>query len=185
MKSYIYSDDYYIGKNKNNEMINTLIEIGNKNKDLFNNLNNQNIELINLYNIFISKCSKLITELDSSNNPILYSRIISNIIAFGYFSYNIKEFNYESITSELISKRGISIINGEGKCRHFSAFNKDILTSLNLYCEEFFCTTTEKKYDQILSKANHSANIINYKNKIYGIDISNNSLLNFINIMDI
>lgn len=176
----IDDNSYIIGNNKSEEFIRTAYN----SYFLFNIDKKQtisnNIELLNLYDSFIDKCAKLIKELKINNDSLSYTNTIGILINLGIFSNINNKFNYGIVNKEIKYFEGINIIKGEGVCRNFSAFTKDILDKLNIYAENVWCSTSTN-----LNKTSHTINIINYNNKYYGIDIYNNLLLSFINQTDL
>ncbi len=176
----IDDNSYIIGDNKSEDFIrsayNSYFIFNIERKQIINN----NKELLDLYNSFIDKCAKLIKELKINNNSLSYTNTISILINLGIFSNINKDFNYGIVNKEIKYFEGINIIKGEGVCRNFSAFTKDILDKLNVYIENVWCSTSTT-----LNKTSHTINLINYNNKYYGIDTYNNILLSFINQTDL
>lgn len=139
-----------------------------------------NQEIISLYDNFIDSCAKLIRELKVSNNSLSIIIMLENLISLGILSNPSSDFNYDNVNKEIKYFEGINIISGEGVCRNFSAFTKDILDRLNIYSENVWCSAFNN-----LNKTNHTINLIKYNDKIYGYDVYNHLLLNFINNTDL
>ena len=137
-------------------------------------------ELISNYNQFINEVSSLVKELSLPNNSISMSIVIEKLINLGVFSYN-DDFIYENTKDQCLSKLGLQIVCGKGKCRHFSSFQKDIFNHLGLFNEEFYCEADyELKKDLITGEANHTANLIKYNNMYYVYDSFNSFLSGFV-----
>ena len=123
---------------------------------------------IELYNLFLNEVAKLFIRLNL-DNPFDYSIILSWLIQDGYLSYK-REFKKKR-RFEISIQHGINIVNGNGICRHFTAFHADIFKLLGLYFEKYYCYLGDMNFKT--NDANHVLGIIDYNSTLYGIDLYN------------
>ena len=147
-----------------------------KERDLYNSVKHE-------YEIFLDMIADLLKSLGFSNS-LEYSLAISYLIHRGYLSYNgqvdLKKTYYEI---ELASNLGLNIIMGEGCCRNYSQFHKDIMDRLELFSKKFYCisSSVRLKKKSFYERASHVANLIDYNGKLYVFDCFNKGILyNFV-----
>lgn len=123
--------------------------------------------LINDYNSYIKKISKLINELDYGKDNLSKLCIITKLIHNGIFSYE-QVFTRENDTSTILNSRlGLNIIDGSGCCRHISEFIWDVIPESRVIT----CVTECK--NPLKNEANHMINLGEYNGEFYGFDAYN------------
>ena len=138
--------------------------------------------LLEKYNEYIEMIADFlkVLNLNSSLECALAVRylIFDGIVSFND-SFNDKKFDFDN---ELCIGAGINIVSGEGCCRNVSDFYKAIMDKLELYCKKYYCHESNirlRKKAYSLT-ANHVANVVEYDNGLYVMDIYNNLLCRFI-----
>lgn len=132
------------------------------------------------YDEFLRLCSDLLKEISIPDNPISILENMSNLLWQGLFSYgNVFEYA-EDIKSTFSVKLGIDVVLGKGVCRHVSSFATDLLQKMGIYCDDFYCYSSDTKImSDLMGEANHMANLIKYDGNYYVYDILINKLLSF------
>lgn len=163
-----------------------------KTKKKYKRLDEYYAPLIYVYNLILDKTAQLFNGLDSSKDPILYSLLLNELITSGALSVentftllskdNIIKFNFE-----VENHFGINIILGEGCCRNFSDFHKDLFDKLNLYSKKYYCYVSSHRNlrKSIDKNANHVMNLVEKDGKVYGVDSYNYHIYNFINQIEL
>lgn len=147
----------------------------------------ENEELLTLYRKFIRMCEELSNGIVIHNNSLSLAVFIDYMIQMGYFSYgkNIKLFK-DGIDKELISKSGLSIVLGSGKCRHYASFTTDLFTKCGILCENFPTFLSNVTMRKTLSGAeNHMANLVEYNGIYYVYDTFNHTFYEFRNPIEL
>lgn len=170
MKIKYYDERYYLSKYGKTER--KLLEYWKeKHRTEIEKEEKDNLSLIFLYDEYIKLASKLINEV-SLDNSISKCLLVSVLVYAGVFSYD--NFKFENADDILYTRLGLNVINGEGCCRNFSHFTKDIFTSNNDYCENLAVMYLNKKDKRKATRglANHMINLIKYNGILYGFDTS-------------
>lgn len=128
------------------------------------------------YNKFIAIAASFVKELSLPNNSISLSIILGRLIQLGVFSCN-NNFSSENINDDSFSNIGKQIIVGNGVCRHFTYFQKDILNNLKVFNQTYTC---HRKKGGLKGDAEHCVNVIEYNSKCYIYDLFNAGLFYFI-----
>ena len=175
-----YIDDNYID---NNDL--EVVHYLNKRKNNYQNSINNNVinykNNIEAYDEYINFIAYLVKCMSLPDNVISASTILSLITKEGVFSNNHKLYVGNEILDELYGFLGINIIKGNAVCRHMASFQSDVLKKLNYMSEPLYCYLSNKKTDDYDKKAaNHSINLIEYNNCLYGFDGYNNGLFKFV-----
>lgn len=174
-----YKEKDYLFKRNENEKLEECKQLIEEKKQI------ESIEynyLIKKYYEYIKMIGEFLKSLELYNS-LEYGLAIRYLIYNGYLSYNNKFEDRFIFYKEIVSKPGINVIDGEGCCRNISDLYKDIMDYLNMYCEKYYCYLSYHKIGKRLfnKEANHVANIIEYKDNLYIMDLYNNNLLRFIN----
>lgn len=130
-----------------------------------------NSSLISLYDEYIKLAGNLVNEV-SLDNSISKGFIISILVYAGVFSYD--DLKFKNVDDILNTRLGLNILNGEGCCRNFSHFTKDIFASNNEFCENLSVIELNErnKTQATREMANHMINLIEYEGVLYGFDTS-------------
>ena len=104
-------------------------------------------------------------------NPKDIMHLLNKILNKGYLSYK-KKFKYDNITSKSF-EFSYQIINGSGVCRHIAQLTTDIFKKLGYEAYDLFCTDNKD------NKPRHMITMVNYNNKIYYLDTTNNIVYNY------
>lgn len=138
--------------------------------------------LISTYKKIISLIISLIKELKIENNFLLYAKVIEELLFNGYFSSNNNFKIDDNCYFKLRNNLAISIINGSGRCENIASFANDILpqfVSTDIFVG--FSSSIKSKKRAENHQANHIINIGEYNHVLYGYDIKNRCLYQFIN----
>ena len=175
-----YKDDNALEKN-DMEVIRYLYDRKNKFLDeVDNNITLYN-ETIEAYDEYIDYIAYLIKCMNLPSNVISASIILSLLMRKGIFSEDNRLITNEENLVDLYGFLGLNIIIGHAACRHFAAFQSDVLKRLKYMSEPFYCYMTKDDVSDASKKpANHAINLIEYKDNLYGIDTYNSSFFNFI-----
>lgn len=144
---------------------------------------NRNRFLIQKYDSFIEKVSRLIQDISLKDNSL--SAILSTgiLLSHGMFSVNGKLVYDESNFDTLHFKLGVDAVRGYGQCRHFSSFIDDVMKNLDVKSDVFSCNFTDiySEISLISSPASHMTNLIYYNNVPYVFDVLNyNGIFSFV-----
>ena len=154
-----------------------------KEKEFIINFVDKNFKYeINLYNCLLDETIKMINSMKTFNG-LEYSILISYLINNGYMS-NKLSLEKKNPNVDYIGKFGLNVVRGKAICRHFSQMHKDIFDKLQIYSDMFYCVLYKGFIFHLSNKyfSDHLANIIEYNNDLYVIDIlNNNRLFYFIN----
>ncbi len=131
---------------------------------------------IELYDEFINEVAQLLHQLGFSST-LECSLMVSYLIKEGYFSSD-KKFKKGSPDDkqELSYKLGTSIVRGQGCCRNYTEFLKDVFRILNIPTDNLYCYQGLVKMG-INKPANHVISLIKHQDGIYGIDLYNGNRL--------
>ena len=139
---------------------------------------------IGLYDEYISQLADFLKTFDFQSS-FEYYLALSYFIHKGYLSEN-HSFSYGQPKNELISRRGISVLNGIGYCRNIASLASDVMKKLELPSKKIYCSDYRFQYQRENSKVNHVINLVEFENQIYGIDLLNDDkLFYFVNSFDI
>ena len=128
------------------------------------------------YDSFLNEVAKLIISL-GYHSCLDCSIILSYLISHGFLS-DKKQFVKGSLTTEINSKAGTSIVRGIGCCRNYAALHQDVFEKLGEPIEAFYCYGGENKSLKKASQpANHVINLVLYRENLYGIDLYNENRL--------
>ena len=179
MSKSIYDERLYLNSNS---LIEYFIDEGYERKEKL-------IEEQALHKNIINEYDQLINELASFIKSLGYDKsldisfLISYLINKGYLSDDMN-FKKEEKEDLLLSRLGLTIIEGYGVCRNYASIHKDIFDELSIYDKKLYCK--EKSLINRNQYANHVINLIQLDNNYYGIDIYNgNRLYQFINELDL
>lgn len=170
MSISMYDEKVYLDSNK---ILKYFSEEGiERNQTIIEEQNKYNSIIID-YDYLITKIAYFIKSLgyDSSLDT---SILISYLIDKGYLSID-NNFKKKEIDDYLSSRIGLSILEGYGVCRNYSAIHYDVFKELELFDKQLYVYegigNGKKKY------ANHVINLIYYDNNYYGIDTYNGNRL--------
>jgi len=176
MSTNIYNEKVYLSKNEE-----ALKHFESSRIERQNRFSEESIlykDLLKEYKKFIKILASLLQNMNLLTS-IEYSVAIKYLIDKGYLSTNL-EFKQIEPLNELQSNYGLNIITGEGICRNYTDFHKDIMEELNQYVKRFYCVEGSPMFKAKKQKANHVLNLIIYEEALYGIDLFNaNKLYKF------
>lgn len=139
---------------------------------------NLNENKIKNYNKIISEIAKNLEIIAIPNNSISYSYVLFLFLHTGYLSKNSlnkkNKENYEDVVGYL----GLDVIKGEACCRHVASLHEDVFSKIGII-GNLISTSTDNVNNEFNEKANHSINIIKYKDIYYAHDILNGSFYYF------
>ena len=143
-----------------------------RNKNVLEEQNKYNDIIID-YDYLITKLANFIKSLgyaSSLDTSILISYLIDN----GYLSID-NSFKKKELDDFLLSRLGLSVLEGYGVCRNYSSFHNDVFKKLDIFDKQLYVYegigNGKKKY------ANHVINLIYFDNNYYGIDTYNGNRL--------
>lgn len=136
---------------------------------------NENKELIELYDKYISNVVELFDYLrDYQESDFYYTIVFDILIEVGFFSAD-RVFNYKNIDfNEVSIKRGLNIINGEGICRNIACFYEDVFSYFYNYPLKMCCFYNEEEISRnAMMYGNHAINLTYHNDVLYGFDLTN------------
>ena len=176
MSKNIYNEKVYLSQDKE-----ALKHFESSKIERQNKYNEESIiykDILKEYKKFIIILANLLKNMNLKTS-IEYSVAIKYLIDKGYLSKKL-EFKQIEPINELQSNYGLNIITGEGICRNYTDFHKDIMEELNQYVKRFYCVEGSPMFKAKSQKANHVLNLIRYDETLYGIDLFNaNKLYKF------
>lgn len=139
-------------------------------------------EMLYNYRKYIRLVSELSRDILTNHDSISLIKLIDLMMKMGYFSYD-NQFRYDSSDKNVMyDNMGTTVISGKGVCRHISSFATDVFNASDIFCENFYCLTTNKHQSNTLEgHGNHLANVIEYDDTYYVYDVTNQELYNFVN----
>ena len=145
-----------------------------------------NKELLVEYKKYIKLCADLVYEIAIPNNSISLMSFMDFSLPRGFFSYNVIPITDEDDTRFAGKADGISIVTGNGVCRHVSRFITDVLNYTPEFCENFYCViSTIRKSEFLDGSSTHIANLIRYHGTYYVYDCFNNLFFEFTSLVEV
>lgn len=134
----------------------------------------ENIELVKLYEEYISHVVELFDLIKKDESDYFYAIVCDILIDAGFFSAERRFSSKNDEFNELPIMRGVNIINGEGICRNIASFYEDIFKYFYQYPLKMCCLyPTNDTNKDILTYGNHIINLAYHYDAIYGVDLTN------------
>lgn len=152
--------------------ININVKSYNDTKEQTIEFENNNDDLIKLYNEYISEVANYYK--NKYDNPFDICNEFSLMTYNGLLSYG-DNFDTSSPEFDIINYSGLDVINGKGVCRNINCLFTEILKKIGYDCGNVYGTLNAKGEYEI--KANHVVTWVDIDNDIYLLDPINASIL--------
>ncbi len=147
-----------------------------------NQINEENKDLITIYNNYVNNITELFDLIMDKNNHLFNTLVFDILLEIGFFSYNNQFTSDKDDFKELLIKPGLCVVNGIGLCRNVACFYDDIFKNFYNYPLKLCCFDNHfNNDDDTKIYGNHLINLVHYHDNMYGFDNMNHLLFKAIN----
>ena len=172
----VYQNIYLVNGDKkeryNEDLYSMIIDIHREyKKDSYND----NKEIVDAYRRYVAEVQGLMDSL-RIKDELVTALLFSELLSGGFFSYR-HQFYGANNRDFLPLFLGTSVVLGQGTCRHIGDFYKDVFSGL--YNHPLSYSGTLAEIGEVIPTSNHTINLINYHDKMYGYDVGNDAMFVF------